>query len=96
MASDQTPFGLWLRQHRKVLDLTQKELAKHIGCSESAFRKFESGARRPSRQIIERLADYFGLSPNERASLVRLARAEPHTETAQQAHDQAYPDAPVS
>lgn len=79
MESDRTPFSVWLRQYRKQLDLTQKELANQIGFSESAFRKFESGARRPSRQIVERLAEYFGLTSIERASLLSIARAESHT-----------------
>ncbi|GAB4198361.1 MAG: BTAD domain-containing putative transcriptional regulator [Roseiflexaceae bacterium] len=70
----ETHFGRWLKQRRKALDLTQRELADQIGCAPITISLFETGQRRPSRQIVERLGVLLGLSPEERASLLHLAR----------------------
>jgi len=34
----QQTFGIWLRQRRKALDLTQAQLAQQAGCSLSGWR----------------------------------------------------------
>src|SRR5919201_3543082 len=67
-------FGRWVRERRKALDMTQRELAVEIGCSESTLRKFEAGTRRPSRQLVERLARFFGASPDEQQRAMEWAR----------------------
>jgi len=51
-----TPFGIWLRQRRKALDLTQEQLAAAIDVSLPTIVKIEAGQRRPSRQVAELLA----------------------------------------
>ncbi len=48
-------FGQWLKQRRRLLDLTQQDLAQAVGCSVASIRKYEAGERRPSRQIAEQL-----------------------------------------
>src|SRR5258707_10660141 len=70
----QVSFGNWLRQRRKALDLTQLELADQVGCSVITLRKIEADARRPSKQITERLADMLAISPEERSAFVAFAR----------------------
>ena len=72
--ADEELFGRWLRARRKALDLTQNDLAHHIGCSVVAIRKFEAGERRPSKQIAERLAVYLAIPPDEHAAFIRFAR----------------------
>src|SRR5262245_46627776 len=67
-------FGDWLRQRRKALDLTQAELADQVGCSTITLRKIESGQRRPSKQIGERMADALAISLEDRADFVAFAR----------------------
>src|SRR5207248_2486884 len=67
-------FGRWVRERRKALDMTQRELAGEIGCSESTLRKFEAGTRRPSRQIVERLASLFGAPSEEQQRVMGWAR----------------------
>jgi transcriptional regulator with XRE-family HTH domain len=52
-----TSFGLWLKERRRLLDLTQTDLANGVGCSVVTIRKIEADERRPSRQIAELLAD---------------------------------------
>jgi transcriptional regulator with XRE-family HTH domain len=56
-------FGAWLKQRRKALDLTCEELAQQVGCAVVTLRKLEIDARRPSRQMAERLAVHLQLAP---------------------------------
>jgi predicted ATPase/class 3 adenylate cyclase/DNA-binding XRE family transcriptional regulator len=71
-------FGEWLRRQRKAAGLTQEQLALQISCSTSALKKIEAEERRPSGQIVERLAEIFGISPNERTAFLRFARGDWH------------------
>jgi peptide/nickel transport system substrate-binding protein len=75
--NDAPSFGLWLKQRRKELDLTQEKLAEQVGCAVSTIRKIEAGVLRPSRQIAERLANQLELPPEERAAFLKAARAAP-------------------
>jgi predicted ATPase/transcriptional regulator with XRE-family HTH domain len=70
-------FGDWLRQRRRSLDLTQEELARQVGCSAITLRKLEAEARRPSKQIADRLADVLKVAPGERPVFLRFARGDP-------------------
>lgn len=72
----ETSFGAWLRLRRKVLDLTQDELAHRAGCSLSAIRKIEADERRPSRQVAELLAENLGVAAAERQAFVAMARRQ--------------------
>jgi predicted ATPase/DNA-binding XRE family transcriptional regulator len=69
-------FGYWLRLRRKTLDLTQDGLADRVGCSVAMIRKIESEERRPSAQIIERLAGILNISEEERTAFLRFARGD--------------------
>src|SRR5512141_1793348 len=69
-------FGEWLSQNRKSRRLTREELAKRVGCSVSALRKFENGQRRPSGQIAELLANSLNIPPEQRPTFVKVARGE--------------------
>ncbi|HEU5100496.1 MAG TPA: protein kinase [Roseiflexaceae bacterium] len=69
-------FGYWVRRRRKALDLTSEELAQQVGCAGVTIRKIEADARRPSRQIAERLAECLQLPSDDRAAFMRAARAE--------------------
>ena len=69
-------FGNWLKNRRKAHDLTQAELADQVGCSAAAIRKLEAEERRPSAQIVERLAEIFEIPQNEQANFLRFARGE--------------------
>lgn len=79
-----TPFGLWLRQRRKALDLTQEKLAAAIDVSLPTIVKIEAGERRPSREVAELLARRLQVSAEELPDFMRLARAplESHPATA--------------
>ena len=73
---DEAWFGSWVRRRRKALDLTQEELAQRVGCALDTIRKIESGARRPSRQVAERLADQLEVPVGMRPAFLQAARAE--------------------
>jgi predicted ATPase/class 3 adenylate cyclase len=69
-------FGRWVQRRRKALDLTQEQLAQRVGCAAETLRKIEADARRPSRQIAERLAEALELPEAERVAFIEAARAE--------------------
>ena len=68
------PFGPWMKKLRTHLDLTQEALAEAVGCAPQTIRTVESGTRRPSRELAERLAEVLQVPPEDRAEFVRLAR----------------------
>jgi predicted ATPase/DNA-binding CsgD family transcriptional regulator/transcriptional regulator with XRE-family HTH domain len=67
-------FGRWMKRLRAELDLTQERLGEQVGCAAQTIRSFESGIRRPSRELAERLADALDVQPAQRIGFVRLAR----------------------
>ncbi len=73
--TDEALFGRWLRRRRKALDLTQKELARRVGCSTATIRKLEADERRPSKQVAGAIARELGVADAEHAAFVRFARA---------------------
>ena len=73
-------FGYWLRRRRKALDLTQAELAAQAGCVVTTIKKIETGTRRPSRQLAERLVTALALSGEERARLLAAIASAWQTE----------------
>jgi predicted ATPase/transcriptional regulator with XRE-family HTH domain len=72
----ETSFGRWLQRRRKALDLTQEELAQRVSCAAETLRKIEADARRPSRQIAERLAEALEIPETDRPAFIKAARAE--------------------
>jgi len=73
-------FGSWMKERRKLLDLTQVALARQVGCAPVTIKQFESRQRRPSRQIAELLATSLDIPADERETFIRAARA-PQTRT---------------
>lgn len=70
-------FGNWLRQRRRMLDLTQEALAKAVGCALVTIRKMETDERRPSKALAERLATCLNIGAAEYADFMALARNDP-------------------
>jgi len=68
-------FGRLVRERRRVLDLTQDELARRAGCATVTVRKIEHGDLRPSVRAAERLAMALAIPPEQQAGFVRSARA---------------------
>jgi serine/threonine protein kinase/DNA-binding XRE family transcriptional regulator len=69
-------FGMWIKRRRKALDLTQDVLARQVGCSKDLIVKIEGDARRPSRQMAERIAMCLLIPAEDQAAFLRAARAE--------------------
>ncbi|CAA9246792.1 MAG: hypothetical protein AVDCRST_MAG26-1707 [uncultured Chloroflexia bacterium] len=67
-------FAQALKQRRKALDLTQQELAQRVGCARVTIQRLEQATLRPSRPIVQRLADILELPADEHERFVRLAR----------------------
>jgi predicted ATPase/DNA-binding XRE family transcriptional regulator len=78
----------WLRQRRKILGLTYKELARQVGCAIITLKKIETGERKPSQQIAEKLAESLQIQADERLVFVAALRglkpgaSIPHTRPA--------------
>ncbi len=69
-----TSFSYWLKRLRAQRDLTQEALAELAYCSVQTIRFFESGKRRPSIEMAERLAQVLQVPPNQVATFTQLAR----------------------
>ncbi len=69
-----TTFGKYLKQRRKLIDVTQIELADMVGCAPSTIQAFEQDLRRPSKQMSEMLARRLGLTGEEAGQFMQLAR----------------------
>src|SRR5438477_4223754 len=80
--SSAASFGIWLRQRRKALRLTQEELAERMACSSAMVRKIEAGERAASEQMADLLADSFGIVPGERPAFVQFAKGNLSTSAA--------------
>ena len=85
-------FGYWMRRRRKSLDLTQHELAHHVGTAAGTIQKLEADEQRPSKQLAVRLAELLQIPSAERDAFVKAARAELATDRL--AIDDAAPEQP--
>jgi transcriptional regulator with XRE-family HTH domain len=72
-------FGRWLKRLRAQHDLTQEALAELAYCSVQTIRFFESGKRRPSLEMAERLAEVLEVPAEQQSQFVRLARTSLNT-----------------
>lgn len=71
---EQRRFGRWLKERRRSCDITQAELAGRVGCAAVTIQRFESGRRRPSKEMAERLLASLDIPEDKRADIVRIAR----------------------
>jgi transcriptional regulator with XRE-family HTH domain len=53
--------GRKVRQFRRMQDLSQDDLAARVGASRVTLCRFETGARMPSIEMLEKLADALGV-----------------------------------
>lgn len=58
-------FGEWVRQRRKSLDLSRQVMANLAGYAAATIKQIEQDERRPSRLMVERLADALFLPIDE-------------------------------
>lgn len=55
-------FGIRLKELRKEKNLTQKELASHLGYNQSMISFWEKGINEPSETAIRKTALFFNVS----------------------------------
>src|SRR6476620_12282299 len=67
-------FGAWLRQKRRLLDLTQKSFADQVGCAEITVRRMEADEYKPSKELAFTLFEKLGIPEAERPQWVSFAR----------------------
>ena len=76
----ETPsFGEWVRAQRKSLWLTQKKLARLVGCAPVTIQKIEEGYRRPSPPVAGALAQHLEIAEEELQQFLHSARTTPIT-----------------
>ncbi|MCA9928513.1 MAG: tetratricopeptide repeat protein [Anaerolineales bacterium] len=69
-------FGEWLKQRRKQLKLTQREVATAVYCSTAMIKKIESDQRHPSIELAQALATTLQIPPEQHTIFVETARGE--------------------
>jgi transcriptional regulator with XRE-family HTH domain len=60
-----TAFGEFVRAQRRLAQVSQRNLAKLSGVSDSYLSQIERGNYRPSPQVVKALAQAFGLEPKQ-------------------------------
>ncbi|GAA3999071.1 hypothetical protein GCM10022631_07380 [Deinococcus rubellus] len=90
-SSDTLGFGTWVREQRKTLWMTQKKLARLVGCAPVTIQKIEEGRRRPSLSVAEALARHLEIGQDEREAFMRLARTAPMAARSPPRADAPYP-----
>lgn len=65
MTQKKKGFGYFIATRRKILRLTQEELAKKVGVSKSAIAKWETDGGLPDRDNLKKLAEAINLSVDE-------------------------------
>lgn len=73
MSVDAQETGKYIRQYRKVAGLTQEELAQKVGISTMSIRRYESGERIASRDMLHAIAtalnvDFYSLASWDQAT----------------------------
>jgi transcriptional regulator with XRE-family HTH domain len=58
-------FGEFVRAQRRLAQVSQRNLAKLSGVSDSYLSQLERGNYRPSPQVVKALAQAFGLEPKQ-------------------------------
>ena len=58
-------FGEFVRAQRQLAQVSQRNLARMSGVSDSYLSQIERGNYRPSPQVVKALALAFGLKPNQ-------------------------------
>ena len=58
-------FGDRIKEYRKLLKISQKELAERAGISLMSVRRYEANEREPRREVLDRIADAVNVDSSE-------------------------------
>lgn len=70
-------FGDFVRAQRRLAQVSQRNLAKMAGVSDSYLSQLERGNYRPSPQVVKALAQAFGLEPRQLYMMLGLMDEDP-------------------
>jgi len=70
-----------IRELREDRDLTQKELAIYLNCSQVSYSYYELGRRSIPADALIRLADFYGTSIDYMLGRTDIKKAYPETPT---------------
>ncbi len=73
-----TQFGATLKRYREARRVSQSKLAERAGFDHSYVSRLESGARTPTRDAVQQLADALGLERMQQDELLASAGFLPH------------------
>lgn len=73
-------IGETIRRLRRQRDLTQEEVAAHLGISPQSISKWERGEGYPDITMLPTLANYFGVSMDELIGMDEIAKARKYDE----------------
>jgi len=62
---DIVKIGKYIARRRKILGLTQKQVAERLGMSDKSVSKWERGICMPDVSVYTQLCDILGISINE-------------------------------
>ena len=71
---DEISFGTWLRQRRRLFDLTQQTLADQVGCARITLRRIEADALKPSKELAQILFEKLKIPELEHPQWILFAR----------------------
>lgn len=74
-------FGDYIRAQRRLARISQRNLAKVTGVSDSYLSQVERGLYRPSARVAKALADAFGVAPQTLYTQLGLLDEEGATHT---------------
>jgi transcriptional regulator with XRE-family HTH domain len=80
-------FGEFVRAQRRLAQVSQRNLARMSGVSDSYLSQIERGNYRPSPQVVKALAQAFGLEPKQLYTMLGFGGEEenPATPSVEQA-----------
>lgn len=73
-------IGENIKRLRRERDLTQEEVAAHLGISFQSISKWERGDGYPDITMLPSLANYFGVSVDELIGMSKIAKSEKYNE----------------
>lgn len=92
-----TAFGEFVRAQRRLAQVSQRNLARMAGVSDSYLSQLERGNYRPSPQVVKSIAQAFGLEPRQLYTMLGFMDDDdgggaPSVEQAIQLDDRLAPD----
>jgi len=73
-------IGENIKRLRRELNLTQEELATHLGISFQSISKWERGEGYPDITMLPSLANYFNISIDELVGMSEVVKSEKYKE----------------